>query len=87
MTNILHNQTHIASKITKDNATIRVPILAHPTTDKYARLKPKNIIPTSLTKPNGLYSTTVATKEIQNKINDIFFTNNNICIFVSVKFV
>ena len=73
--------------MTNDNATISVPILAHPITERYARLNPKNIIPTSLTNPNGLYSTTVATRLIQNKTNDIFLTNNNICIFASVKFV
>ncbi|MEI8008952.1 MAG: hypothetical protein WCI00_06265 [bacterium] len=85
--NILHNQTHIASKITKDKATINVPIFAHHTTDKYARLNPKNIIPTSLTSPSGLYSTTVDTRLIQNNMKEIFFTNNNVCIFTSVKLV
>jgi hypothetical protein len=87
MTKILHNQTHIASKITKDSATIKVPILAHPTTDKYAKLNQKNIIPTSLTNHNGLYSTTVDTKLIQKSTNEIFFTNNKVCMFASVKFV
>jgi len=84
---ILHNPTRIASKITNDNATINVPILAPPTTDKYAKPNQKNIIHTSLTSPNGLNSTTVDTSEIQNNTKDIFLTNINVCIFASVKFV
>gem|GEM_PF-1511690 len=87
MINILHNQTHIASNITNDKATINVQILAHHTTDKYARLNPKNIMPTSLTNPKGLYSTTVDTSVMTKSTKDIFFTNNNVCILVSVKFV
>ncbi|HCB52195.1 TPA: hypothetical protein DEP21_06615 [Patescibacteria group bacterium] len=69
---ILQNPTQIASKITKDNATIRVPILAPHTTDKYAKLKPKNIIPTSLTNANGLNSITVDTKLILHNAKAIF---------------
>ena len=37
MTKILRNPTRIASKITKDNATMSVQIFAPPTTDKYAK--------------------------------------------------
>lgn len=87
MTKILHNQTHIASNITNDNATMMVPIFAPPMTERYAKLNPKNMIHTSLTNPNGLYSTTVDTSEIQKRTKDMFFTNNKVCIFTSVKFV
>lgn len=44
-------------------------------------------MPTSLTSPNGLYSTTVDTNEMQKSTNEIFFTNSKVCRFVSVKFV
>jgi hypothetical protein len=75
---ILYHPTHIASKITRDNATTNVHIFAHHKTDKYAKLNPKNIIPTSLKSHNGLYSITVDSKLTKNKTNDIFDTNTNI---------
>ncbi|MEI7558296.1 MAG: hypothetical protein WCJ45_05865 [bacterium] len=87
MTNILHNQTHIASKITNDKATIKVPILAPPTTERYAKLNQKNIIPTSLISPSGLYSTTVDTKEIQKRTKEIFLTKRSVWRLISVKLV
>jgi hypothetical protein len=74
---ILYKPTHIESKITKDNATTIVPILAPQTTDKYAKLNPKNIIPTSLNNHKGLNSTYVETKLTKNKTSDKLDTMTN----------
>ena len=83
---ILYSHTHKASKITNDNATTNVPIFAHHTTDKYAKLNPKNIIHTSLSNPNGLNSTIVEINAIKNKINERLDTNTNKSRFVKVVY-
>ena len=83
---ILYSHTHKASKITSDNATTNVPIFAHHTTDKYAKLNPKNIIHTSLSNPNGLNSTIVEINAIKNKINERLDTNTNKSRFVKVVY-
>jgi hypothetical protein len=45
--------------MTRERATISVQIFAPHATDRYAIANQKNIIPTSLTSHNGLYSMTV----------------------------
>jgi hypothetical protein len=83
---ILYNHTQRASKITSDNATTNVPIFAHQTTDKYAKLNPKNIIQTSLSNPHGLNSIIVEISAMKNKINERLDTNTNKSRFVNVVY-
>jgi hypothetical protein len=51
--NTLSRITHIASNNGNARTTTIVPIFAHHNNDKYAKAKPKDIVPTSLINPRG----------------------------------
>ena len=77
----------MASNITNESATTKVPIFAPQSTERYAIENPKNIIPTSLTSASGLYSTNVDTRLTEKSTKAIFCVSNNISILSGVNSV